>query len=391
MKMRMLGVLFCGLLTSTALFAGDARGNGGHGIVCRSSNGQVVSVEILDFYEAREYRGIQRDLGPQSLTVEEKIRMALARVSRFEFRGERYLKAALEFEQNALFKSGVTLVNVPDTNHLAFPKGCAVEQVINQRQTQFPEDKLYLVNADLWNLLDNDNKAAFILHEVIFGELISEGQTTSEGARYFNSYITARKTDDWIYRNSYFDLLRRSGFKDYWWHNLPLEFPDPLLCSEGGCSVKKGIWWKSKVSKPVQVNIGPTPLIAYYTFIVRRDCALDLYPNGNIREGCFEVPRDLSGSSSFAPEMNHHLWFNEGGRMIGRELHSNHQNSFPAGLSGWIEAKSIIWFYDSGKVRSANLKEAHTVATATGPQLLPANSIVEFDETGLATKWFTPK
>jgi hypothetical protein len=210
--LRFVSLITMAMIFTSLAFAGSEGGNGGGGIVCRDSSGQVTSVEILDFYEARTLRGLNIDLGSEGLGVEEKIRLALSRLAFVSpIRAQRYSLEALALASDAklasggasndqlklsVFLSGVDLTFTEDTAHIAVPSGCKVEQIINQRDQEFPEDRRFTFNRDIWEKMDSLNQAGLILHEVIYHEALSKFsyiQKTSVNSRYFLSYIAADK------------------------------------------------------------------------------------------------------------------------------------------------------------------------------------------------------
>ena len=57
-------------------------GNGGEVIACRDLSGKLVSIELLDIFEARILRGQKMDLGGSQLSLNEKVEIALSRIAR---------------------------------------------------------------------------------------------------------------------------------------------------------------------------------------------------------------------------------------------------------------------------------------------------------------------
>jgi hypothetical protein len=139
-------------------------------------------------------RGIAPDFGDSGAGYPAKLAFALDRFARIApRRAAQYRAQASTFEADALFLKGTQLVDVPDSQHLALPNGCAAEQVVIQKDPDFPEDKRYTVNQDLWDRLTDEGRAGLVLHEVIFREALTHGHRDSVKVRYFNSYLTAGK------------------------------------------------------------------------------------------------------------------------------------------------------------------------------------------------------
>lgn len=184
-----------------------AIGNGGDVVAC--SNGKN---ELLDVFEAREMRSIPLLIGDNKLTVDERMDLLFARIQRLDpNRANQYRAWYRDFINETLFKAGTVLVDVPDSDHLALPGGCEIKQVAIQREPSFPEDKRYVVDRDLWNTLDNSNRAALILHEFIYRDAVKERHEDSQNTRYFNSYIFSGKIADFTMKE-YLSYMRKLNF-----------------------------------------------------------------------------------------------------------------------------------------------------------------------------------
>ena len=193
----------------THLYAGGQDGNGGNMLICLNTDGTLKSKELLDFYESRVIRGITPSLGHPSLPYLEKIEMVLTRIQHLSPRRfKSYLEEARSFESQSVFLPSADLTTMPDSQHPVVPKNCTVVQTIIQRTPIFAEDKRYIVNKDIWDLLDNDDKAGLVLHEAILREaalmapilahygIIPESQQIlrdSSRVRYINSLIASEK------------------------------------------------------------------------------------------------------------------------------------------------------------------------------------------------------
>lgn len=195
--MNKLGLILALLTFSQVGFARDGEGgftvgNGGDVVVCRAEDGST-KVELLDYYEAREMRGILTEIGAPDITAAEKIDLVLARLAKFSPDWALTLKKqANEFLNNALLIPNVNLVDVPDSFHVALPKGCTIEQIINRRDPVFAEDKEFTINKDLWLLLDQTNVAGIILHELFYRAFKANN---SLKVRYFNSVLATQRME----------------------------------------------------------------------------------------------------------------------------------------------------------------------------------------------------
>jgi hypothetical protein len=192
-KYNLLAVFTVFLLAKLALAGGSSVGNGGNTIVCADANGQIKSVELLDFYEARIKRGITPDLGDDSLSVDDKVKLALNRLALVD----KYVADMVTyqyglFNTDSVFLPGIHLVTVDDSDHLFVPAGCRQEQTAIQKAPEFPGDKLYNIDQDLWNHMDANNRAGLILHEIFYHMAIEFAKPdNSIGVRFFVSSIAS--------------------------------------------------------------------------------------------------------------------------------------------------------------------------------------------------------
>jgi len=166
---------------SALAYGEQAVGNGGHGVKC-SGNGSDTYV-VLDLFEARA-AGLPIDLGPDTASVQEKVDIALDRLERLDFsRAERYRAQARAFLRNSEMLTEIPITN--DYGHIELPGSCEIVQIAAQFEPRFPGDLVYAVNEDLWNTIDNDSKAALILHEIAYGESLGYGARSSDEIRKF--------------------------------------------------------------------------------------------------------------------------------------------------------------------------------------------------------------
>ncbi len=196
-------ILVC---ASFAWAGGDKAGNGGDAVVCRASGGEVQSIELLDFYEARVERGETLSLSA-SKSLDENMEVLFERLGFHDtFFRDRLKSWYQTFDEESLFLSGVELVDIPDSNHLSFPVGCKVEQVAVQRKPQFPGEKFYKFNKDLWDRMDSANQAGLILHELMFRNLTLYAQKAYDST--FIRYLSSTIAGNYLSGVSYFDYVQ---------------------------------------------------------------------------------------------------------------------------------------------------------------------------------------
>lgn len=170
-------------------------GNGGDVVTCTNSTGST-SAEILDLYEAKVLLGLSPSFGSDKISIEEQANNIVARVERVSPEMKTIFTAWIQtFFQETLFLSGVNLVDIPDSDHIVLPKDCKIQQIANQRIPNTPTEKRYVISKDLWDLLDQNNKTALVLHEIFYRYFIQMSHENSVGARLFNAYIISNSFD----------------------------------------------------------------------------------------------------------------------------------------------------------------------------------------------------
>lgn len=286
--------------TSLFSYSGGNVGNGGDVMLCKKADGLFKAIELLDYYEAKTLRGMKIDLGSNKLTPIEKVQYALKRIEKFSPR--RYLKYrdwAQKFFDESQFVGNANLVDVPDSEIPVFPDGCKLEQIAIQKTPTFPEDKRYLVNLDLWNLLDDDNKAGLILHEIIYREGIELGQTNSKGVRYFNSIISSLQIEQ-MTLDQFMNLISTVGFNSIEVGNIELTevkfYPDGKIhyahVVKGTLLINgKEIEIERLISYYPDGSVESTFLKSDVDFIINNQTLsfskgwFDFHENGNLKEG----------------------------------------------------------------------------------------------------------
>ncbi len=163
--------------------AGGNSGGGGVGVVCRDSSNKVNSVELLDLWEARVIYG--RNLLTTEVPFATQLDDAIEKAKKtFYFpidvdsygqnlHGYELTKAAIHYDSESFLQpsgeakwlTGVRLTRTEDSFELAVPQGCEIEQVVNYIDS-FPAQ--ILINKDLFDKMNETNKAALILHESLY-------------------------------------------------------------------------------------------------------------------------------------------------------------------------------------------------------------------------------
>jgi hypothetical protein len=187
-------VLFASLSSEAKTFKimGHEVGNGGGIIVCKDDVGNINKTELLDLFEARVLRGLTLDMGDASQDYHEKIETVLNKLARVSpTRAKKYKELYANFFENTVLIPDFDLVFIPDADNIGIPKNCSLRQAAVQRAPEFPNDKRYFISKEYWDLMDNNSKAALVLHEIIYNEAIFFRHDNSKAVRYVNSYITS--------------------------------------------------------------------------------------------------------------------------------------------------------------------------------------------------------
>jgi hypothetical protein len=188
------GVLFLAFLTFPfAAFAGhgDYMGNGGTVMVCKDHTGPTTPTTMVtyDIYEGQVLRGLTPQMGPANLDYTQKVEMVLARIPEQNNQLRETLTGYWqEFQAQHIFGQ-FDLNPVSDTGSIVLAPGCELRQAAIQREPMADTEKRYYVDQKIWNQLDNDSKAALVLHEIVYRMTITYKQETSVGARILNSYL----------------------------------------------------------------------------------------------------------------------------------------------------------------------------------------------------------
>lgn len=231
--LSMAAVLMCliSTLPCNAKFKGGDVGNGCVTVVDHFENGSFRSAEVLDYYEAAVLRKIFYSLGDPQIPALDKVSLVFKKLRRVDpERADRYQEKARRFFDNANLIPHVLLAKTNDWGYVtsALPPSAKIEQLIIQSPPKFPEDKLYTINQDLWDKLDNNHKAGAIIHEIVYEEAINKyGHKDSVNTRYFVSIIssdrlTAMSSED------YRELLNLVGFASQGTNHPPVWLEDPI-------------------------------------------------------------------------------------------------------------------------------------------------------------------
>ena len=191
------GLAFASVASANMSFSkaskkGGLVGNGGGTVVCRDETHRIKTIQLLDYYESMLHPGMKIDIQNLSGDWKAKANAVIERVrAKSEMRYQLYSKWLEKFESERLLLEGVQFSTVADSGYIGVPIGCAFEQAAIQRRPNFSEDPRYFINSELWNAMDDSQKAGLVLHEIIYREAIGYGHTDSIRARYLTGLYSS--------------------------------------------------------------------------------------------------------------------------------------------------------------------------------------------------------
>ncbi|WPU63496.1 hypothetical protein [Peredibacter starrii] len=198
--------LIAGLLAlSLNSFASGEKGNGGYSVVCRDENNFILSAELLDIYEGKTIYKLEYPTAGENFAVDTLLTVAKYKMKEHTTFSSKLEKELALVDQNMLF---IPLGNELESTDDAFPvikrRGCKFEQLAN-----YTDEGELIVSQEIYDELDNVNKAAFRLHEAIYSlRRKSRGDETSEATRRLTAHIMAKngnqKTIDRLTNESMF-------------------------------------------------------------------------------------------------------------------------------------------------------------------------------------------
>ena len=168
---------------STALAGGTVSGNSGNGVVCQNGSAEVLDVYELQFFQKNR----SPELGAQDIDHVQKVKNVLQKLKLLSpWRSEKYSQRLVELIQNMDFTDD-KLVDIPDTHEVVLPHDCEIQKIAIQ--TKVNGARHLLVNHPIWRKLNEDNKAALLLHEIVYSEAIDYGSKDSIDTRYFTGVL----------------------------------------------------------------------------------------------------------------------------------------------------------------------------------------------------------
>lgn len=191
------------------LLSGVDSSGGGNAVVCRNTKGRIKSAEVLDLFEARVLYGLTI---PK--TAETSVDLAERHIG---FAGHLNPLYFMELERDfqrvvknaKVLPPDIGLRPIDDSFSPALPKNCAIEQLAAYQIN----NELY-IDGEIWQALDETNRAALYIHESIYKAMRSFGAKNSVRSRKITGYLL-------------------SGFPFKPAFDSGLQKPDDKLCTAG--------------------------------------------------------------------------------------------------------------------------------------------------------------
>ncbi len=166
------------------------KGNGGFVLKCDRA------LKTFDLHELESRYSGRMSLDPKnSDSLEDRVDYLISKVDRLNpTRAAIYREWFKSFFAEARFTQD-PIHPLPDIGFGEVPEGCELVIAVYQRNPNIITPERYTVFEPLWNRLSVSDKAALILHELIYREAVQvENQhLTSERSRYLNAWIHSQE------------------------------------------------------------------------------------------------------------------------------------------------------------------------------------------------------
>jgi hypothetical protein len=165
--------------------AGTVDGGGGKAIVCRDPNNKIIRAQTFDLFEGAAFYNL--NLTDSSDPLDQQIARLEVKMLKTMDQPEFQLIPRVERARSILrvLQPGIKLSIVDDAAILAAPTNCTIEQLAH-----YVDETLLLVDGEIWDALDNTNKAALIAHEAVYDmERVDDSATDSRRSRKFVAYL----------------------------------------------------------------------------------------------------------------------------------------------------------------------------------------------------------
>lgn len=201
-KSLLIGGLLC--MGSHSYAKGSGQGNGGDLVVCTMFDGSKT-YELLDYYEGRINHNFEIDETKfEKRHYLDKARDILKGLYHFNDGGiSNFLSNVYEnkLEQQGLslvekFKDEIKFVDyelddIPDHGEVRIASNCEIQQLVIQHADIQNDHREYIINKNLWEKLDENQKASVVTHEIIYHLALHVNHRDSRYVRKANYALVA--------------------------------------------------------------------------------------------------------------------------------------------------------------------------------------------------------
>lgn len=164
----------------------------------------------LDTASNSDYRNLVPWTADLSGTEIERARQLIERLRWLdEKRTDRYLAWLNQWEPSIKFENTL-FDDIPDSANFAEQLDCEKVQVIIQETEG--SNVSYRISSPIWALMDVNNRAFMIVHELIYREAFVYGHQNSFFVAYLNALIASNQVS-YMSRMQYYQVLMELGFQ----------------------------------------------------------------------------------------------------------------------------------------------------------------------------------
>jgi hypothetical protein len=187
-------LLLSGLQAQAICPSGPSTSGGGGAFVCRDSNGQVTSSELLDLWEAKNLLNWKVEYSKDP--VDAQIKKALSRLASVNSHiASEVEKELVKIRSEAFYLPATIALNAPlDANHLYTKPGCPLEGMLYYDGNRMPSAGLVVDNTIFKKLLTTTDVAASWIHEAyykVYRDMINPGTMAAFGLK--KDSVSSRK------------------------------------------------------------------------------------------------------------------------------------------------------------------------------------------------------
>ena len=199
-----------------AFSLGRIVGNGGMGVKCVQKG--ETNIRVLDVYEFEVFRQKEWDFADQRNTsIFDQAKEYLERLTEIDPNRTKILTANLEELKNRYsVVSNLTLESTADSGFVPLQDGCELIQIAVFVKESWPGDPVLFISQEYWDQLDQNNKAALFVHEVLFKHLTDQGVENSRSTRYWVGQLLSNEIEKFDEKvKYYYQTLKDTGFKEF--------------------------------------------------------------------------------------------------------------------------------------------------------------------------------